>query len=107
MEKRHVKEARDKHRYIMYLMKKVVKRSTGMQMKLTKFHGVVHMADDILNFGVPMEVDTGYNESGHKATKMAARLTQKREETFDYQTAIRLEEVHLLDLAILDRKSVV
>ena len=101
MEKRHVKEARDKHRYIMYLMKKVVKRSTGMQMKLTKFHGVVHMADDILNFGVPMEVDTGFNESGHKATKTAARLTQKREETFDYQTAIRLEEVHLLDLAIL------
>ena len=102
MEKKHVKEAKDKHRYIMYLMKKVAKRSTGMRLKLTKFHGVVHMAEDILNFGVPMEVDTGSNESGHKPTKTAARLTQKNEETFDLQTAMRLEEVHLLDLAMLE-----
>jgi hypothetical protein len=102
MEKKHVREAKVKHRYIMYLMKKVAKRVAGMQLKLTKFHGVVHMADDILNFGVPMEVDTGSNESGHKATKTAARLTQKNEKTFDLQTAIRLEEVHLLDLAMLE-----
>jgi hypothetical protein len=46
------------------------------------------MADGILNFGVPMEVDTGSNESGHNATKTAARLTQKNEKTFDLQTAI-------------------
>ena len=48
-----------------------------MKLKLTKFHGVVHMADDILNFGVPLEVDTGTNESGHTPMKTAARLTQK------------------------------
>ena len=102
MEKKHVREARDKHRWIMYLMKKVGKRAARMQLKLTKFHGIVHMADDIFNFGVPMEVDTGSNESGHKATKTAARLTQKNEDTFDHQTAKRLEEVHLLDLAVLE-----
>jgi hypothetical protein len=102
MEKQHVKEAKEKHQYIMYLMKKVAKWSTGMQLKLTKFHGIVHMAEDILNFGVPMEFDTGSNESGHKPTKTAARLTQKNEETFDRQTAIRLEEIHLLDLAMLE-----
>ena len=71
-----------------------------MQLKLIKFHGVVHMSDAFLYFGVPMEVDTGSNESGHKATKRAARLTQKNETTFDLQTAIRLEEVHLLDMAM-------
>jgi hypothetical protein len=60
------------------------------------------MADDILNFGVPLEVDTGTNESGHKSTKMSALLTQKNEETFDRQTAIRLEELHLLDMAMLE-----
>jgi hypothetical protein len=60
------------------------------------------MADNILNFGMPMEVDTGSNKSGHKATKTAAHLTQKNEETFNLQTAIRLEEVHLLDLATLE-----
>ena len=102
MEKQHVKESKQKHRYILYLMKKVAKRSVGMQLKLIKFHGVVHMAEDILNFGVPLEVDTGSNESGHKPTKTAARLTQKNEETFDLQTAIRLEELHLLDLAMLE-----
>jgi hypothetical protein len=72
-----------------------------MKLKLTKFHGVVHMANDILNFGVPLEVDTGTNESGHKPTKTATRLTQKNEETFDLQTAIHLEELHLLDMAML------
>ena len=91
MEKQHVKEAKQKQRYIMYLMKKVLKRTTGMQLKLTKYHGIVHMADDILNFGIPLEVDTGTNKSGHKSTKMLALLTQKNEETFDRQTAICLE----------------
>ena len=77
----------------------MAKRTEGMQFKTQKFHGVVHLADDILNFGVPLEVDTGSNESGHKVTKVAAKLTQRNEETFDEQTSIRLEEVHLLDMA--------
>ena len=51
-------------------MEKVAKCTTGMQLKLTKFHGNVHMADDILNFGIPLEVDTGSNESGNKPTKL-------------------------------------
>ena len=46
-----------------------------------------------------MEVDTGTNESAHKTEKPAAKLTQKAKERFDEQTATRLEEVHLLDLA--------
>jgi hypothetical protein len=100
MEKSHVKKARDKHRYIMYLMKSVAPRQSGMGLKLLKFHAIVHLADHMLIYGVPMEVDTGSNESGHKATKKAAKLTQRNEATFDYQTAMRLEEVHLIDLAI-------
>ena len=50
-------------------------------------------------FGVPMEYDTGSNERGHKVTKKAARLTQKSEQTFDSQTASRLEELHIIQLA--------
>jgi hypothetical protein len=69
MEKKHVQEAEEKHRFIMYLMRKVAKRSTGMKLKLTKFHGVVHMADNILNFGVPMEVDTGSQTSTPRARR--------------------------------------
>ena len=95
----HVKKSQQKHRYLMYLMKKVGRRVEGMGLKITKFHSIMHLTDDILNFGVPMEVDTGSNESGHKLEKTAAKLTQKNKELFDIQTAHRLEELHLIDLA--------
>ena len=102
LRRKHVEIAREKHRYIMYLIKKVSRRVKGMGLKITKYHAIMHMADDILNFGVPMEFDTGSNESGHKAEKKAAKLTQKKKALFDVQTCIRLEEVHLLDLAVAD-----
>ena len=83
----------------MYLIKKVGNRKKGMGLKLMKFHGIMHMARDILNFGVPMEFDTGANESGHKDTKKAALLTQKNQETFTKQTADRLDEMDMLSHA--------
>ena len=60
------------------------------------------IADDILNFGVPMEVDTGANKSGHKPAKKAAMLAQRIEEKFNYQTAQRLQEMHVLELALAE-----
>lgn len=99
MEVKHVNAADHKHRYIMYLIKKVAKRATGMGLKLTKFHAISHLVEDIRNFGVPLEVDCGSNESHHGPVKQAARLTQKKKETFDVQTAKRCEERNLLDLA--------
>ena len=82
-----MQRAKKKDRYIMYLFRKVGDRTTGMGLKVSKFHSIVHMADDILlNFGVPMEFDTGANKSGRKATKKAAKLTQHCEATFDSQT---------------------
>jgi hypothetical protein len=100
MKKVHVMRSKQKHRYIMYLIKKVMSRTKGMGLKIAKFHCIMHLADDIMNFGVPMEVDTGSNESGHKPTKTAAKLTQRNKATFDIQTATRLDEMHLLDLAM-------
>ena len=70
-----------------------------MGLKIVKFHSIMHMTNDILNFGVPMEYDTGTNESAHKSEKTAAKLTQKKKETFNFQTTVRLEETHLLQLA--------
>ena len=95
----HVKRAQRKHRYLMYLMKKVGRRVKGMGLKIVKFHSIMHMADDILNFGAPMEFDTGSNESAHELEKVAAKLTQKQRQTFDVQTAVCLQEIHLLELA--------
>ena len=97
-----VVKAKRKHRVLMYLLKKVAKRSEGMQFKVMKFHGVVHMADDMLNFGTAMELDVGSNESGHKPTKHAAKLTQRNEETFVQQTDERLSEFLVIDMAIAE-----
>jgi len=102
MNKKLVVRTGQKHRYLMYLIKKVGRRTKGMGLKTVKFHAIMHMVDDMLNFGVPMEYDTGSNESGHKPTKTAAKLTQKCPETFDKQTSERLEEVDLIGLAMAE-----
>ena len=63
MKRSHVTRLAKKHRFIMYIMLNVAKRSKGMGLKLMKFHAIVHMVEDILLYGVPSEFDTGSNES--------------------------------------------
>ncbi len=100
MRKDHVKKLDRKHRYIMYIMKNVAKRTKGMKMKLMKFHAITHMVQDMLLYGIPYEFDTGSNESHHKPSKHAAKLTQRKEETFNIQTATRLTEFLCIELAM-------
>ena len=78
-------------------MKKVAERSTGMGLNIMKFHAITHLMDDILAFGVPLEFDTAANESHHKPAKHAARLTQRNEDTFQWQVAQRMFEFHTLE----------
>ncbi len=89
-----------KHRFLMYIMRQVAKRSKGMGLKIMKFHAILHLITDILLYGVPTEFDTGSNESHHKESTHAARLTQRKESTFNYQTAKRLAEFLCIDLAM-------
>ena len=100
MMKKHVKRLDKKHRFIMCIIKKAAKRTKGMGLKIMKFHVITHMMEDILLCGVPLEFDTGANESHHKPTKLAARLTQRNEATFEVQTAKRLHEFNIIDLAM-------
>ena len=100
MEKKHVRRLKKKHRFLMFLLKKVGNRVKGMGFKVMKFHAILHLAFDILMFGVPMNVDTGSNESHHKTTKVAAKLTQKDIKSFEKQTSNRCNDFHVLDLAI-------
>ena len=76
LNKSDVIKSKEKNKIIMYYIKKIGRRAEGMGLKIVKFHGILHLADDILNFGVPMEVDTGSNKRGHKAMKKAAKHTQ-------------------------------
>jgi hypothetical protein len=96
----HVDASEWKHRYLMFLIKKCVRRTKGMGMKFLKFHLITHITSDIRNGGVPQGGDTGSNESGHRWTKTAAMLTQKKEDTFNSQTAERTLEMHLIALAM-------
>jgi hypothetical protein len=98
----HIRRLQKKHRFIMYLIKTICNRKKGMGMKLMKFHAIIHMWMDIYLYGVPSEVDTGPNESHHKLSKIAARLTQKNVTTFDFQTCTRLDEFFLIDLALAE-----
>ena len=100
MKKETVKKLERKHRCIMCIIRNVAKRTEGMGLKLMKFHAIVHLAQDVLLFGVPKEFDTGSNESHHKPTKTAAKLTQRKEASFNLQTAIRMTEFLLVELAM-------
>ena len=99
MHKKDIHRAKEKHLYIMYLVKKTARRTKGMGLKIVKFHAIMHMALDIMRFGVPMNFDTGSDEAGHKPSKTAAKVTQKRKELFDQQVEERLTEMTLLELA--------
>lgn len=100
MHVRSVSRLSTRTRYIMWLIKKVANRTTGMGLKLMKFHALTHLGQDISMFGVPMNFDTGSDEKGHKPTKSAAKMTQKNQDTFTFQTAIRRTEFHMIDLAM-------
>ena len=102
MEVKHVKKLEKKHRHIMYWIRKVAPRSKGMGLKLMKFHAILHLAEDIFLNGVPLEFDTSANESHHKPSKQAAVLTQRSHRTFNLQTATRLTEFKLIELAMLE-----
>jgi hypothetical protein len=99
-----VRRLQFKHRYLMFLCKKVMKRTKGMGMKLVKFHAILHIWEDILNFGVPSNVDTGANEMHWKPAKSASKLTQRDVRVFEKQVATRVIEFSLLDLAMEELK---
>jgi len=98
--KKHLQRLKRKNRYIMWLTRKIANRTKGMGLKLIKFHAILHAVEDIIQFGIPTEFDTGANESHHKDSKQAAKLTQRSGSTFNFQVATRLVEFYLLDLGI-------
>ena len=73
----HVHRLKRKNRCIMWLMRKIATRTKGMGLKLIKFHTALHAVEDIVQFGIPTEFDTSANESHHKPSKQAAKLTQR------------------------------
>jgi hypothetical protein len=102
MKKVDLHRLKTKNRYIMWLMRKIATRTKGMGLKLIKFHTILHAVEDIIQFGIPTEFDTSANESHHKPSKQAAKLTQRAASTFNFQTATRLVEFYLVELGMAE-----
>ncbi|KAI2511580.1 hypothetical protein MHU86_2834 [Fragilaria crotonensis] len=79
---------------LMRLLKFVAPQLSGAMGNTTiKTHLVLHMDDDILNFGVPEVMNSSYAESAHiSISKDTTRNTQKCQETFTLQVAMRYIE---------------
>jgi len=86
-----------KVRELMALEKTIGQRNTGMKFRTFNFHASLHVADDILYFGVPNHVNTSTDESQHKPDKTAAKRTQRRPKTFDKQCADRIHDMRVVE----------
>ena len=102
METRDVKKLLQGIRYIMYLVRQVAPRQKGMGLKFLKFHVLLHIVDNIILYGAPLECDTSVNESHHKPMKQAAKLTQRTHSTFNLQTSNRLVDTETVELGELE-----
>ena len=94
-----IRRSKTKVREILKMEKRIGKREKGMAFRTMNFHGALHIADDMLNFGVPNNVNTRCNEEHHKQSKTAAKRTQKRAGTFDFQCATQLHNMNVIDVA--------
>ncbi|KAI2514387.1 hypothetical protein MHU86_280 [Fragilaria crotonensis] len=79
--------------YLLRLLKTVAPRHDGLKNNTVKMHLVLHMAEDIENFGVPEIFNSAYAESAHiPIAKKTVKNTQKRNETYEIQAAHRYAE---------------
>jgi hypothetical protein len=80
--------------------KSVVNRQDGQGMKIIKFHLSMHIPENIMDFGVTSNIDTGPAELNHKKNAVQpSQLTQMRAETFEVSTARRYFENVVMDFA--------
>ena len=45
----HLKRLKKKHRYLMYVIRRLAKRTKGMGLKLLKFHLILHLVAELPN----------------------------------------------------------
>lgn len=80
-------------RWLMRQTKFIAPRNAGMNHRTVKFHFLLHLSSDILDFGVLRNTDSSACESNHKTNvKDPANHTQMRRNTVIRQTATRYVE---------------
>ena len=103
------KMVRRSHAAVQWLVRfvaEVAPRTSGMGNNTIKTHLVLHLCEDILDHGVPENVNSSYAESAHiPLAKITARNSQKRAVSFTKQAAHRYIENLAVSLAWADVKS--
>ena len=101
--KKQIKGSHAAVQWLMRLMATVAPRTTGMSNNTIKKHLVLHLCEDILDHGVPDNVNSAYPESAHiPLAKITSRNTQKRAISFTKQAAHRYVENLVVSLASAD-----
>jgi hypothetical protein len=101
--KKQVKASHVAVQWLMRLVATVAPRTTGMTNNTIKKHLVLHLCEDILDHGVPDNVNSAFAESAHiPLAKMTSRNTQKRAISFTKQAAHRYVENIVVSLASAD-----
>jgi hypothetical protein len=88
---------------IFNLYKDTVNIKVGMGDNLIKIHLIRHIADDILNLGLPISFDSAPGENRHiSAVKIPASRTQHQMHTFYEQIGMRVAEDIAIDRGYYD-----
>ena len=99
-------QVKSSHLAVQWLIRKVATvspRTKGMGNNTIKTHLVLHLCEDILDHGVPDNVNSAYAESAHiPIAKLTSRKTQKRAVSFTKQAANRYVENLVVSLASAD-----
>jgi Plavaka transposase len=87
-------------KWLMRQFKFIAPRLKGMKNNTIKMHLVLHIAHDILDHGVPQNVNSAFAESAHiPLAKDTSRNTQKRAISFTKQAGSRYVENLAISLA--------
>ena len=94
------------HLAVQWLMRRVASvspRQKKMGTNTIKTHLVLHLSEDMLDHGVPQNVNSAYAESAHiPLAKDTARRTQRRTSSFTKQAAHRYVKNLVISLASSD-----
>ena len=97
---KEVKKAKSTVRWLMSCMKAVAERTTGMGWKFPKFHHLLHCLDDMLDYGMAQNFNSGPNESHHiSMIKAPSKNTQRHRQSFTMQVGTRYCENLIIDRA--------
>jgi len=104
--KKMVRRSHAAAQWLMRFVAEVAPRASGMGNNTIKTHLVLHLCEDILDHGVPENVNSSYAESAHiPLAKVTTRNTQKRAFSFTIQAAYRYIENLVISLAWADIES--